>query len=50
MRKVLPWLCMNYQEAVLTLLNEDAGQLCPQVSAPREKVKKPFALSSVKWM
>ncbi len=35
---------MNYQEAVLTLLNEDAGQLCPQVSAPREKVKKPFVL------
>lgn len=35
---------MNYQEAVLTLLNEDAGQLRPQVSAPREKVKKPFEL------
>lgn len=35
---------MNYQEAVLTLLNEDAGQLCPQVSTPREKVKKPFEL------
>ena len=35
---------MNYQEAVLTLLNEDAGQLRPRVSAPREKVKKPFEL------
>ena len=35
---------MNYQEAVLTLLNEDVGQLCPQVSTPREKVKKPFEL------
>lgn len=35
---------MNYAEAVLTLLNEDAGQLCPQVSTPREKVKKPFEL------
>ena len=35
---------MNYQEAVLTLLNEDVGPLCPQVSAPREKVKKPFEL------
>ena len=35
---------MNYQEAVLTLLNEDAGQLCPQVAAPREKAKKEFVL------
>ena len=35
---------MNYQEAVLTLLNEDAGQLCPQVDTPKEKVKKPFEL------
>ena len=35
---------MNYQEAMLTLLNEDAGQLCPQVAAPREKVKKEFVL------
>lgn len=35
---------MNYQEAVLTLLNEDAGQLCPQVDTPREKERKPFAL------
>ena len=35
---------MNYQEAVLTLLNEDTGQLCPQVAAPKKKVKKEFAL------
>ena len=35
---------MSYQEAVLTLLNEDVNQLCPQVDAPREKVKKPFEL------
>lgn len=35
---------MNYAEAVQTLLNEDAGQLCFQVSTPREKVKKPFEL------
>lgn len=35
---------MNYQEAVLTLLNEDAGQFCPQVAAPREKAKKEFVL------
>lgn len=35
---------MSYQEAVLTLLNEDAGQLCPQASAPQEKVKKSFEL------
>lgn len=32
---------MNYQQAVLTLLNEDVSQLCPQVDTPREKVKKP---------
>lgn len=35
---------MNYQEAVLTLLDQDVSQLCLQVNAPREKVKKPFAL------
>ena len=35
---------MNYQEAVLTLLDQDVSQLCPQVDTPREKVKKPFAL------
>ena len=35
---------MSYQEAVLTLLNEDVGQLCSQVTAPKEKVKKPFEL------
>ncbi len=35
---------MNYQEAVLTLLNEDAGQLCPQATALRENVKKEFVL------
>ena len=35
---------MNYQQAVLTLLDQDAGQLCSQVDASREKVKKEFAL------
>lgn len=35
---------MNYQEAVLTLLNEDVSQLCSLVAAPKEKVKKPFEL------
>ena len=35
---------MNYQEAVLTLLNENTGQLCPQVTVSQEKVKKPFEL------
>lgn len=35
---------MNYQQAVLTLLDQDVSQLCPQVDTPREKVKKPFAL------
>ena len=35
---------MNYQEAVLTLLDGDVSELCPQVAAPREKVKKPFEL------
>ena len=35
---------MNYQEAVLALLDKDVSELCPQVTAPREKVKKPFEL------
>ena len=35
---------MNYQEAVLTLLDQGVSQFCPQVSTPKEKVKKPFAL------
>ena len=35
---------MNYQQAVLTLLDEDISQLCPQVDTPREKAKKEFAL------
>lgn len=35
---------MNYQEAVLALLDKDVSQLCPQVTTPREKVKKPFEL------
>lgn len=35
---------MNYQEAVLTLLNEDVSQLCSPVTKPKEKVKKPFEL------
>ena len=35
---------MNYQEAVLTLLSEDTGQLCPQVAVPNKNVQKEFAL------
>ena len=35
---------MNYQEAVLALIDKDVSELCPQVTAPREKVKKPFEL------
>ena len=35
---------MNYQQAVLTLLDQDVGQLCTRVDTPREKVKKEFAL------
>ncbi len=35
---------MNYQQAVLTLLNEDISQLCSQVDTSREKERKPFAL------
>lgn len=35
---------MSYQEAVLTLLNEDVSQLCSPVTKPKEKVKKPFEL------
>ncbi len=35
---------MNYQEAVLTLLNEDVSQLCSPVTKPKGKVKKPFEL------
>ncbi|MCX4372378.1 MAG: DUF3991 and toprim domain-containing protein [Dysosmobacter sp.] len=35
---------MNYAEAVLALLDKDVSELCPQVTAPREKVKKPFEL------
>ena len=35
---------MNYQQAVVTLLGQDVGQLCPQVDTPREKVKKEFNL------
>ena len=35
---------MNYQQAVLTLLDQDAGQLCAQVHTTREKVKKEFKL------
>lgn len=35
---------MNYQQAVLTLLNEDISQLCSQVDTPREKERKTFAL------
>ena len=35
---------MNYQQAVLTLLNEDISQLCSQVDTPQEKKQKPFAL------
>ena len=35
---------MNYQQAVLALLGQDSGQFYTQVDAPREKVKKEFAL------
>ena len=35
---------MNYQQAVLALLDQDVSQLCAPVDTPREKVKKPFAL------
>lgn len=35
---------MNYAEAVLALIDKDVSELCPQVAAPREKVKKPFEL------
>ena len=35
---------MNYQQAVLALLGQDSGRLCPQADAPREKVKKEFTL------
>ena len=35
---------MDYQEAVLALLDQDVSQLCTQVDTPREKVKKEFAL------
>ncbi len=35
---------MDYQQAMLTLLGQDAGQLRSQADTPREKVKKPFAL------
>ena len=34
---------MEYQQAVLTLLESDGGPL-PQICAPNEKVKKPFEL------
>ena len=35
---------MNYQQAVLTLLNEDVSLNCSQVNTPREKERKPFVL------
>ena len=35
---------MNYQEAVLTLLDQDISQLRTCIDTPREKEKKPFAL------
>ncbi len=35
---------MNYQEAVLALLDQDVSQFRAQVDAPREKIKKPFEL------
>ena len=34
---------MDYQQAVLTLLESDGGPL-PQIRAPNEKIKKPFEL------
>ena len=33
---------MDYQQAVLTLLDQDVSQLCSQVDIPREKIKKEF--------
>ena len=38
---------MDYQQAVLTLLDQDVSQLCSQVDMPREKVKKEFVLPPV---
>ena len=35
---------MNYQQAVLTLLDQDISQLCSHVDTPRGKEKKPFVL------
>lgn len=35
---------MNYQQAVLTLLNEDVSLNCSQMNTPREKERKPFVL------
>ena len=35
---------MNYAEAVLALIDKDVSELFPQVTAPMEKVKKPFEL------
>ena len=35
---------MNYQQAVLTLLNEDVSLNCSQVNPPRARERKPFAL------
>ena len=35
---------MNYQDAVLALLDQDVSQLCSQVDTPREKVRKEFTL------
>ena len=35
---------MNYAEAVLALIDKDVSELCPQVTAPLEKVNKPFEL------
>ena len=35
---------MDYQEAVLALLDQDVSQLCSQVDTSREKVRKEFSL------
>ena len=35
---------MDYQEAVLALLDQDVSQFCSQVDTPREKEKKEFVL------
>lgn len=35
---------MNYQEAVLVLLDKDVSELCSQATTPKKKARKPFEL------